>query len=96
MLDGRCGVAQAEFGETEQEVGRGEFGIGLDGLMQLFKGGDGIAGCECLLCRCEVGARPGDGGRRRLRFSRVADGGRQKEGGSQQAGDQTESAIVCQ
>ena len=46
MLDGRCGVAQAEFGETEQEVGGGEFGIGLDGLVQLFKGGDGIAGGE--------------------------------------------------
>ena len=85
MLDGRCGVAQAEFGETEQEVGRGEFGIGLDGLMQLFKGGDGIAGCECLLCRCEVGARPGDGGRRRLRFRRVAELAAGKKSSGQQA-----------
>ena len=62
MLDGRCGVAQAEFGEAEQEVGGGEFGVGLDGLVQLFKGGDGIAGCECLLCRCEVGRARETGG----------------------------------
>ena len=93
MLDGRCGVAQAEFGETEQEVGGGKFGIGLDRLVQLFKGGDRIAGGEGFLGRSEVGLGPRDGGRRRMRFRGVAKGGRQKEDG-QQAGDRTDSNRV--
>ena len=95
MLDGRCGVAQAEFGEAKQEVGWGEFGVGLDGLVQFFNSGGGVAGGECLLCRGEVGrARETGGAGGCDSAAKLMAAGKTKAAASRQVTEQ--AAILCQ